>query len=348
MDDTSEPARAGGGRVACLGEPLLRLSAPDGELLLQSARLLAHFGGAEANVAVSLACLGDDARFLGALPDNPLGQSFAGELRRHGVELSFAPRRPGRMGLYFLTPGAVLRPSEVLYDRAGSAFAEAGPDAYDFDGALAGCDWLHLSGITPAVSAQAAEAALEAVRAAVRLGVKVSFDGNYRARMWAAWGGEPRPVLHELVGHASLLFGDHRDVGLVLGGAFDHADPMERRAAAAAAAFEAFPRLERMAGTLRAEPSVRRQGVAAFLATREDVALAPELALEGVVDRIGTGDAFAAGVLHGLIGGMTAERCLRFALAASAFKHSVLGDFSPAQAADIEAALADAGLAVRR
>ncbi|MGC1301537.1 MAG: PfkB family carbohydrate kinase, partial [Caulobacteraceae bacterium] len=137
--------------VACFGELLLRLSAPDSEMLLQSGRLLAHFGGAEANVAVSLAHFGHRARSLTTLPDNPIGDAAAGELRRHGVETGFVRRAPGRMGIYFLTPGAVLRPSEVLYDRAGSAFAETGAEGYDFEAALAACDWLHLSGITPAV-----------------------------------------------------------------------------------------------------------------------------------------------------------------------------------------------------
>lgn len=336
------------GRIACFGEALLRLSAPDGELLLQSGRMLAHFGGAEANVAVSLARLGHHARSLTVLPDNPIGEAAAGELRRHGVDLAFALRRPGRMGLYFLTPGEVLRPSEVLYDRAGSAFAETGPEAYDFAAALAGCDWLHLSGITPAVSEKAAAAALAAVRAAAALGVKVSFDGNYRAKLWAAWGGQARPVLRELVEHAELLFGDARDIALVLDRSFDHGDPSIRCAAAAEAAFEAFPKLQRLACTLRQEPAVRRQRLGGFLASREGICRAPEIDLQDVVDRIGAGDAFAAGVLHGLITGMADERALRFGLAAAAFKHSVRGDFSLARAEDIEAALEDPGLSVRR
>lgn len=335
-------------QVACLGEVLLRLSAPDNEVLLQTGRLLAHFGGAEANVAVSLASFGHEARVLTTLPDNSIGDAAAGELRRHGVDTRFASRRPGRMGIYFLTPGAVLRPSEVLYDRSGSAFAETGPEGYDFEAALSGCDWLHLSGITPAVSAKAAAVALEAVRTASRLGVKVAFDGNYRAKLWAAWGGEARPVLKELLSHAELLFGDDRDVALILEQSFDHADPVARRTAAAEVAFKAFPRLQRMVCTLRTEHSVCRQGLGGFMATRTGVHQAPELLLEGVVDRIGTGDAFAAGVLHGLHTGLDPEHALRFGLAAGAFKHSVPGDFNFARLADVEAALSEAGLHVRR
>jgi 2-dehydro-3-deoxygluconokinase len=347
---TEEPGMApqARGRIACFGEMLLRLSAPDGELLLQSGRLLAHFGGAEANVAVSLARLGHHARSLTVLPDNPIGEAAAGEMRRHGVDLEFVARRPGRMGLYLLTPGEVRRPSEVLYDRAGSAFAETGPEDYDFAAALAGCDWLHLCGITPAVSEKAAAAALAAVRAAGRLGVKVSFDGNYRAKLWAAWGGDAKPVLRELMEHAAILFGDDRDIALVLDRRFDHEDPVARRTAAAEAAFEAFPKLRRVASTVRQEPAVRRQRLSGFLASRQGVCTTPEIDLEDVVDRIGGGDAFAAGVLHGVIGGMTDERALRFGLAAAAFKHSVRGDFNLASAGDIEAALADSGLSVRR
>jgi 2-dehydro-3-deoxygluconokinase len=344
-DQGSAGARA---TVACFGEMLLRLSSPDNELLLQSGRLLAHFGGAEANVAVSLAHFGHSARVLTTLPDNPIGDAAAGELRRHGVDARFVTRRPGRMGIYFLTPGAVRRPSEVLYDRAGSAFAESGPETYDFETALAGCDWLHLSGITPAVSAQASAAALAAVRTAHRLGVKVAFDGNYRAKLWAAWGGDARPVLKEILAHADLLFGDDRDVALILEQNFTETDSVARRLAAAEVAFKAFPKLQRMVCTLRTEHALCRQGLGGFMATRQGSHLAPELMLEGVVDRIGTGDAFAAGVLHGLTTGLDADGALRFGLAAGAYKHSVPGDFNFARLTDIEAALSEAGLHVRR
>jgi 2-dehydro-3-deoxygluconokinase len=338
-----------GRAVACFGEMLLRLSAPGGEALLQSSRLNANFGGAEANVSVALARFGHPARLVTTLPENGIGEAARAELRRHGVDISCLRWAEGRMGLYFLTPGAVLRPSEVLYDRAASAFALTGAEAYDFDAALEGCAWLHLSGITPAVSAAATQAALAAVRAADRLGVKVSFDGNYRAKLWAAWGGEAQPVLRELLSHAEVLFGDHRDLSLILGGQFDQADPIARRTTAAEAAFNAFPRLQRMACTLRTETAISRQGLAGFLADRGQAPVsAPELTLEGVVDRIGAGDAFAAGILHGSICDLTPVETLRFALAAAAHKHSIPGDFSYATRRDIDAALAETSLHVRR
>jgi 2-dehydro-3-deoxygluconokinase len=327
---------------------LLRLSAPESERLLQSARLTARFGGAEANVAVSLASLGHAPRMITALPDNAIGQAAAAELNRNGVDARFVVSRPGRMGLYFLTPGAVVRPSDVLYDRSGSAFAETQGQAFGLDDALSGCGWLHLSGITPAVSANAAQAALMAVFTAQELGLSVSFDGNYRAKMWAAWGGQAAEVLAELIGGADLLFGNELDIGLALGRSFDEPNLVLRRQQAAAAAFEAFPRLKRICSTFRTEHSVSRHEISAMMATREALHLTPIAYLEAIVDRIGTGDAFAAGVLHGLISGWDDVRALHFGWAACAYKHSIPGDFNLASEADIEDVLSGSGVHVRR
>jgi 2-dehydro-3-deoxygluconokinase len=165
-------------RIVCFGEMLVRLSSSDGEQLLQSPSLQVHFGGAEANVAVSLARLGHAAAMISIVPPNALGAPAIAELRRHGVDTSGILTGPGRMGLYFLTPGAVLRPSAVLYDRAGSAFALAAPTAIDWRAALRDARWLHLSGIASALGANAAAANQRAADAALELGVAVSFDGN--------------------------------------------------------------------------------------------------------------------------------------------------------------------------
>jgi len=336
------------GRVLCFGELLMRLSAPDHELLLQSARLDARFGGAEVNVAVSLARLGDASRLLSAVPDNALGVAALGEVRRHGVETAFVRQAPGRLGLYFLTPGAVRRPSEVLYDRAGSVFAETAPEDFDVEAALEGCDWLHVSGISPAVGPKASACVLALVGAAKARGVKVSFDGNYRAKMWAAWRGDGPAVLRQILQSADVLFGDERDVALVLGQTFE-GDLMARRQAAAQAAFDAFPSLERICATVRVEHSVEDQELSATLHTRQGgVGQAQALRLSGIVDRIGTGDAFAAGVLHGLLHQWSDARILGFGLAAAAFKHSVPGDFNLATEAAILEAMADSNLSVRR
>ncbi|MGO1072196.1 sugar kinase [Lysobacter sp. CA199] len=336
-------------RIVCFGELLLRLGAPDRQLLLQAPHLDVHVGGAEANVAVALAHYGHDARMVGAVADNALGAAALGELRRHGVDVAGVRRAAGRMGLYFLTQGALHRPSEVLYDRAGSAFAQQTGDALDWPALLAGADWLHLSGITPALGANAAAAALAAVRTAVAAGVRVSFDGNYRPALWAGSEATAAPLLRELIAHAEVLFASDRDMQVVLGNGYAQADAADRFAAAAADAFAAFPRLRRMAATLRVAHSVERQDLAAIHAQAGGgVFVADSYSLSGIVDRIGTGDAFAAGVLHGELAGLGAADGLCFGLAAACLKHSIPGDFAPLSARQVQALVDDDSLDVRR
>ncbi len=336
------------GRVVCFGELMLRLTAMHSGVLLQERRLDCTFGGAEANVAVSLARLGLPATLVTTLPDNAIGHAARDELRRFGVETDFVTLSEGRMGLYFLTPGAVLRPSEVLYDRQRSCFAEAAPDAVDWDLALAGAARLHLSGVTPAIGRSCAEAALRAVEAANALGVPVSFDGNYRGKLWALWDGDGPAILGTLFAGAEIAFADDRDMALVLKREFSEADPHARRAAAARAAFDAYPRLQVIASTFRTLAGVDDQALSAVLFRRHGgkVTTGP-LRLSGVVDRIGAGDAFAAGLLFGLHTGEDDRRALDLALAAAAFKHSVPGDFNMATAGDLDTVLSGA-LDVRR
>jgi 2-dehydro-3-deoxygluconokinase len=336
------------GAILCFGEVLIRLSAPGAEFLLQTPRLETTFGGAEANVAVALARFGHDARMLSVLPDNALGRAAVDELRRYGVDVSALVTGPGRMGLYFFTPGAVRRASQVLYDRADSAFARAAPDAIDWPAALQGAGWLHLSGVTAALGPQSAAAAVGAAKAARAAGVTVSFDCNYRARLWAAWDGDPRPTLNEILGLADVVFGDHRDVALVLGHTFDGEGEAPREAAAKLA-FETWPNLQRMASTRRIQHSVNHHDLAGFMFDRSgDNWSTPAIPLTPIVDRIGGGDAFAAGLIHGLRRGLADQRTLEFALAAAALKHSIPGDFNLATEADVESLLSDGGLDVRR
>lgn len=336
-------------RVVCFGELLLRLSAPGRERLLQSPSLEVRIGGAEANVGVSLARYGHRVTMAGTVADNALGEAAAGELRRHGVDTAGLRKAPGRMGLYFLAPGAIHRPAEVLYDRAGSAFALAGPDAYDWPALLDGADWLHLSGITPAVGQATAAAALAAARAARAAGAKVSFDGNFRPRLWQAWQGDARAILSELMAEADVLFADHRDMGVVLDGHYPQEAPLERIRAAAGDAFAAFPHLRWMACTIRTVHSVDHHALSGVLIARDgNVALAPQQEVVPIVDRIGGGDAFAAGVLHGLIRGWEPERTIGFGLTAGCIKHSIPGDFNLVSEAEIEALVGDGRYDVRR
>lgn len=328
------------------GELMLRLSPPGRELLLQTPKLEVNVGGAEANVATGLACLGHPVRMVSAVADNPLGHAAIGELRRRGVDTATVALEHGRLGLYFLTPGAGLRASEVVYDRAHSVFATRAADAWDWDKALAGASRLHLSGITPALGAHSAAAAIAAADAAAAAGVPISFDGNYRAKLWDAWDSDPREILTRLIGQADILFGNHRDVSLLLGRTFS-GDGGDRRREAAEAAFAAFPKLELIASTARHVVDADSHRISARVDTRAGGFQTEEVLVAGIVDRIGAGDAFAAGVLHGLIQGGDAHDAAQSGLALTALKHSLPGDASLFGQADIDAFL-EGELDVRR
>ena len=334
--------------IVCFGEVLLRLSAPGKQLLLQSPGFDAHVGGAEANVAVSLSKLGHPATIVTALPDSTLGHACAGELRRHCVDLSGVRFRAGRMGTYFLTHGAGHRPAEVLYDREHSAFATAPVSEFDWPALLANAAWLHVSGITPAVSTTGAASALAAVSAAHRTGVKVSFDCNFRSRVWGVRAKDAPGVLANLCNYADLIFGDDRDIAFMLGFDPGSATGAERQRLAAKKAFETLPALKWIASTGRTRHSVDVQEISGLLQSRDQMFVAPAYALHGIVDRIGAGDAFAAGVLHGLISNFDPLAAVRFATAAACFKHSIPGDFNLASVADIESLLSEQVTDVRR
>ena len=335
-------------RIVCFGELLLRLGAPERQLLLQQPRFEVHVGGAEANVAVSLARFGHRSAMASVVADNALGSAAIGELRRHGVDSGGVAQRAGRMGLYFLTTGAMQRPSDVLYDRAHSAFALADPEAYDWSALLEGATHFHFSGVTPAVGANAAAAAERAMRAARERGLFVSFDGNFRAKLWQAWRGDAPGILRRLFDCADLAFADHRDIATVLGVQFAGIAIEDLNQAAAHAAFAAFPRLQRMATTIRVQHSVDRHTLSAELLTRDARIFAEGYELDGIVDRIGGGDAFAAGLLHGLISKLSDAESLRFGLAAACLKHSIPGDFNLASVADVEALMGERRFDVKR
>lgn len=334
------------GTVVCFGELLVRLSAPGRTLLMQTPSLDLHVGGAEANVAIGLARLGHRTTMVSAVPDNALGRGAMAAVRAQGVDTAPVIARAGRMGLYFLSPGAGLRASEIVYDREHSSFATAPADAFEWPALLQGASRLHLSGITPALGPVPAAAAIAAAEAATALGVPVSFDGNYRARLWEAWNSDPRAILSKLIGHADVLFGNHRDVSLLLGRNFDGDGP-DRRRTAADAAFAAFPRLQLIASTARHTEDADRHRIAARIDARDAQVQTDEVLVSGIVDRIGAGDAFATGVLHGLSESRDIAHAARIGLALACLKHSLPGDASLFGQADIAAFLAG-GLDVRR
>ena len=334
------------GRLLAFGEIMLRLSPPGRELLLQTPRLDVWVAGAEANVATQLARLGHDIGFASRVPDNDLGRAAITTLRGHGVDVRHIALGGERMGLYFVTSGAGSRATEVVYDRAWSSFAEA-PGGWDWELMLDGVDRLHLSGITPALGPGPAEAAIAAAEAAAARGITVSFDGNWRGKLWARWDADPRAILTRIVAHADLLFGNHRDIALLLGRDDFAGDGEDRRRAAAEAAFDAFPKLQMMASTARHVDHVDLNRLSARIDTREGFAQTEEVTLSGIVDRIGGGDAFAAGVLHGLRIGQDSAGAARTGLALAALKHSLPGDAALFRQADIDAFL-EGGLDVRR
>ena len=335
--------------IHCFGELLLRLSAPGRERLLQTPALNVHVGGAEANVAVSLANFGHDVAMISRVPANPLGAMACNELRRHCVDVSRVQAADGRMGLYFLETGSGHRSSEVTYDRADSVFALTDPASYDWSTLLEGAQWLHLSGISPALGAGAAQAAIAAAKAARKMDIKVSFDGNFRPKLWQRWNGDAAGILGELMAQAYVIFADYRDIAVVLGGQFSQVDTQQRVEAAARAAFDAFPALEIMACTHRTARSVDAHSLSAQLCRRGSASVhASAFEVSGIVDRIGGGDAFASGLLHGLIDGQSDQQALAFALAAAVYKHSIPGDFNLATVAEIQSIVDAGGFDVRR
>lgn len=321
--------------IACFGEIVMRVSVPHGELPLQSAHFDAHVGGAEANVAVALAALGRRTAMISAVPEGAIGDGVLSELRRYGVDITSVLRPAGRMGLYYYLPGGPMRPAEVVYDRAGSAFAEAGPTDWNWDRLLDGIGWLHVSGVTPALGPRSAEAVLEAVTRARASGIGVSFDGNWRGRLWERWQPDPAAILKPIVAQATVLFGNHRDAGLLLGQAFS-GDGEDRRREAALALLDHFPSLEYVASTAREIVGPDMHRITARIDTRGDSGASDPAVVAPVIDRVGTGDAFAAGVLDGLWQGKGLAGAAKHGLALSVLKHGIRGDFAPFARATVD------------
>lgn len=331
--------------VACFGEILMRIGAPDKEPLMQSPSFLWHVGGAEANVAVGLAKLGIDARMVSRVAANPLGEAAVGELRRHGVDDAHIHSAEGRLGLYFYAPGAGQRAGSITYDRQHSTFANSHIDDYDIEACLDGADWLHISGVTPAIGANAAEAACRMAEAAAKADIGVSYDFNHRAKMWAAWGGDPAGYIKRLVSSATLLFANDHDLGMVL--------PLNdsqrgRTLNQALLAFEHFPRLQCLTSAFRTAHSVEHHSLKAALVTRSERVEAGPADMPQIVDRIGGGDAYAAGIIASQLLGHSTQQTVDHGLAASVHKHTLVGDIPRADWAAIQSIVAAGGTDVQR
>lgn len=328
-------------RVVTLGEVMLRLKSPGFERLFQSPTLEATFGGAEANVAVSLANYGIAATFATAIPENNIGDAAVAELRRHGVDTSMIRRQGDRLGVYFLEAGANQRPSKVTYDRDGSAIANAKPADFDWERLFEGATWFHISGVTPAISAAAAELSLYAVKRAREQGLTVSCDYNYRRNLWK-YGKKAPDVMRELVKHVQIGIANEEDCQKALGIEIDvdvqtGALEEQKYRMLAERVLDAFPNLEKQVITLRESRSADQNGWSAVLHNRKQFHHSKHYEITDIVDRVGAGDSFAGGLIYGLLTYRDDAKALEYATAASCLKHSVLGDFNLVSVADVEA-----------
>jgi 2-dehydro-3-deoxygluconokinase len=328
-------------RVVTFGEVMLRLKAPGTERLFQSRMLEATFGGAEANVAVSLAQFGIPVSFVSAIPSNPVGDACIADLRSFGVDTSDVRRQGARLGIYFLENGANQRPSRVTYDRTGSAMGAAKPGDFDWNAIFDGATWFHLTGVTAAISQSAADVCIEAARAARAKGVTVSCDYNYRKTLWK-YGKTASEVMRELVRHVQVGVANEEDCQHALGIdiAVDvHSGSLETKhyEAIGRSVLEEFPNLERQVITLRESRSADVNGWSAVMATRGSFLTSRRYDITDIVDRVGAGDSFCAGLIYGLTTYRDDARALEFATAASCLKHSIPGDFNRVSVPEVEA-----------
>ena len=314
------------------GELMLRLKSPGRERLMQSPLLEATFGGGEANVAVSLANYGMDAEFLSVIPSNAIGDAAIGELRRFNVGTDKIIRTEGRMGIYYLETGANQRPSKVIYDRAYSAISMFDPEKYDWDSIYNNVTWLHISGITPAISVQTKDASIAAVKEAKKRGVTVSIDLNYRKNLWK-YGVEAKDVMSVMTEYADIIIANEEDcqksLGLecksdVEGGKLDNEDYRKL----SNSLLEKYPNVKKVAITLRESKSADINFWAAALNNGTDFIVSRKYEMYDIVDRVGGGDSFAGGLIYGLNVLGDDKEALEFAVAASCLKHSIDGDFN--------------------
>ncbi len=326
-------------RYVMFGEIMLRLKSPGFERLLQSPGFEATLAGAEANVAVALARFGREASLVTVVPDQAIGQAVVDELRKHGVDTSRIRRAGARLGVYYLEAGADRRPTRVIYDRAHSAMAEARPGDIDWTQALSGGTVFFTTGITPALSENAARLTLEAMRAARDLGLRVVCDLNLRRNLWR---DEKQMVAtyRALLPLVDLLIGNEGHFRTCLGmtaGVAEEAirENPEAYQAIADELFAAWPNLDRVGISVRKTRSAEQQAVACLLAGRGRIWASRLYEMERVVDRVGGGDCLTAGLLHGLETPGAEQEAVEFAAAASCLKHSIPGDFCRFSAAEV-------------
>lgn len=334
-------------KIVLLGEPLLRLSPEGYQRFAQADRLQMHFGGAEANVAVCLAGLGKDTCFVGKVPDNALGDAFKASMRRYGVYTDYVISGEGRLGIYYLENGMSVRPSAVIYDRADSAMSKAECSEFDWKAIFRGAEWFHISGITPVISEKAAELSLCAMMYAKEYGIPVSFDLNYRAKLWQTDIEKKQAVMAKMAEYADYCFGNVLDAYRTMG--YRDEDICFEK--------EEF-------GVYISEKNIRRmakvygfEGV--FFTVRDSISASDNrLSAKGfykggfyetdsytlhIADRVGSGDAFAAGIIYGLTKELPAQKILETGLAAGAVAHTIPGDMTVTNVEELNAVMENKG-----
>lgn len=325
-------------KIVTLGEIMLRLSPAGCKRFVQVDNFDVIWGGGEANVAVSCANYGHEAFFVSKLPAHEIGQAAVNALRRYGVDTRFIARGGDRVGIYYCETGASMRPSKVIYDRAGSAIAEADPSDFDFDAIMEGADWFHWSGITPAISDKAAELTRLACEAAKRHGVTVSVDLNFRKKLWTS--EKAISVMRPLMKFVDVCIGNEEDAELCLG--FKPEADVEggnTDAEGYKGIFESMMRefgFRYVVSTLRESFSATHNGWKAMIYDGKEFYQSKRYDISPIIDRVGGGDSFSGGLIHGLLTKASQGEALEFAVAASALKHTIAGDFNLVSESEVE------------
>lgn len=312
------------------GEIMLRLKPPQRERFLQSPILEATFGGGEANVAVGLARFGLNVAYVSLIPNNPIGDACIRELKKQGVDTSLIVRKGERLGIYYLETGANQKPSMVIYDRSHSAIAEASTKDIDWNKVFEGASWFHISGITPALSISASELSLEAVKRAKEKGVTVSCDLNHRKKLWK-YRKSASEVMDKLVKYTDIAVGNEEDCQKSLGIEVDidvesGSLQVEKYKELTDRVLKLYTNIQKVAITLRESHSANYNGWSAVLNNRKEFFLSKKYEIHNIVDRVGAGDSFAAGLIYGLNQLSNDKQALEFAVAASCLKHSIPSD----------------------
>ncbi len=327
-------------KIVTFGEIMLRLSPPDHQRIFQATSFNVTYGGAESNVAASLAAFGEDAYFVTKLPDNQIGKAALGHLRKFGVKTDYIKFGGQRLGIYFLEIGASNRPSKVTYDRKYSAFAQSDPKDYNWEEIFKDAVWFHTTGITPALGGKLPEITIEAVKTAKKLGLTVSCDLNYRKNLWTPQ--QAKEVMTEIVKNTDVVIGNEEDAEKVFGIKAEGSDfktgklEKESYKEVASKLKEMFPNIKTVAITLRESLSATVNDWSAMIYEDGTFIFSNKYRIHYIVDRVGGGDSFAAGLIYATLHNFEKEKKVNFAVAASCLKHTIPGDYNIVTVDEVE------------